>query len=254
MALHYGIWLPETKNFLQSLENTNRIMLELGNIEPGSRILDAGCGVGGAAIFLARRLNVRVTGITLSSKQLITANQNAGKHKVDSLVDFSLQDYTKTTFPDKTFDLIWACESISSATAKSSFANEALRLLKPGGRLVLSDFFKSPEVSEQSTNLLQQWSDTWAMAPLITADELTQTFAKAGLNLDTAKDYTREIYPTAKKMYRGYLWGSVPSLAYNFLFGAGKYSRLHYRSGYYQYKALRLGLWQYKVMLFSKAP
>ena len=253
MALHYGIWLADTINFLEALENTSRIMMEQIGVETGCRVLDAGCGVGGSAIYLARQKNTRVSGITLSEKQLQTATSNASKHEVESLVDFSLQDYTNTTFPNNTFDVIWACESISSTSDKSNFAQEAYRLLKPGGRIVLSDFFKTNEEAHQSDNLLQQWSDSWAMAPLVTSEELARALKTSGFKILKEENFTGEIHRTAKKLYRGYLFGSIPSRVYNFIFGASRYSRNHYSSGHYQYKALELGLWQYKVMSFTKA-
>lgn len=253
MALHYGIWEPGMKRFLDALENTNRVLMNLAGIKTGDRVLDAGCGVGGSAIYLAKNQKVQVSGITLSEKQVKTAKANAAKHQMESLVDFTIQDYTNTSFKDNSFDIIWACESLSSANDKTAFINEAFRLLKMGGRLVLSDFFKSENSTTGHNDLLAKWANTWAMAPLVSSGSLIEQFQRAGLKLEQHKDYTAEIYPTAKRMYLGYLLGALPAIAYNMIFGASRYARNHYRSGYFQHKALKQGLWQYQVMVFSKS-
>ncbi|MCB0429224.1 MAG: class I SAM-dependent methyltransferase [Flavobacteriales bacterium] len=69
-SLHYGIWDTSTRNFREAIFNTNRIMMETAGIKDNERILDAGCGVGGAAIFVSERKKVKVTGITLSERQV----------------------------------------------------------------------------------------------------------------------------------------------------------------------------------------
>ncbi len=253
MALHYGIWEPATKSFLEALENTNQILMTAADIQPGDRVLDAGCGVGGSAIYLAKNKHAHVCGITLSEKQVKTARANAAKHHMESVVEFTIQDYANTSFQDNSFDIVWACESVSSAIDKAAFSNEAFRLLRKGGRLVVSDFVKSEDGTQDHHNLLDTWADTWAMAPLVTSEILVNEIQKGGLKLNLHKDYTAEIYPTAKRMYLGYLLGAFPAKFYNRIFGASRYARNHYRSGYLQYKALKRGLWQYQVMVFSKS-
>ena len=65
MALHYGFWKPGTKTFKESLENTNAELATLAQIDASDHVLDAGCGVGGSAIFLAKKVGCQATGITL---------------------------------------------------------------------------------------------------------------------------------------------------------------------------------------------
>ena len=130
LSLHYGIWDSGTKGFNAALVNTNRILMELAHVKPSDTVLDAGCGVGGAAFFLNAQKNVAVTGITLSKKQLQLAKDMAQAKQVSHQVNFQLMDYTKTTFADASFDVVWACESVSSATDKSLFIKEAYRILK----------------------------------------------------------------------------------------------------------------------------
>jgi len=61
MAVHYGIWDSHTRNFQESLTNTNLVLMNMAFIAHGDKILDAGCGVGGSAFFLAQNKKVIVT-------------------------------------------------------------------------------------------------------------------------------------------------------------------------------------------------
>ena len=80
-SLHYGIWEDGIKIAGEAIANTNRIMMELSGITAKDVMLDAGCGVGSAAIYISSTKNARVTGITLSEKQLAFANSLAIERK-----------------------------------------------------------------------------------------------------------------------------------------------------------------------------
>ncbi len=62
-------------------------------IEPGTRVLDIGCGWGGLALYLAETCGAQVTGITLSQEQLARAQQRAAERDLSDLIEFRLQDY-----------------------------------------------------------------------------------------------------------------------------------------------------------------
>ncbi len=252
LALHYGLWHTDTADFATALQNTNRYMAALAEVQPGMHVLDAGCGVGGAAIFLAQHYQVQVTGITLSQRQLEAAGCYIKQHSVQDSVIVERQDYCQTSFPDNSFDLIWACESSSSASDKQAMVREWYRLLRPGGKVVLTDFFKASEETADPSGLLDKWCRLWAMSPLLTVGTLGWYFEQAGFNIIKTEDLTDKIRKTARRMYLSCLAGALPSITYNLLFGARRYARHHYLSGIYQYHALQKGLWQYHSLLAVK--
>jgi tocopherol O-methyltransferase len=252
MALHYGIWYDDTRSFLESLNNTNKHLAELADISEGQNVLDAGCGVGGAAIYLAKNHKAKVTGITLSELQAKTANENARVHQVDKLVNFKELNFCDTKLNNSSFDIIWACESSSSAADKEQMAAEWFRLLKPGGKIVLSDFFKASDSQKDKYDLLDKWSAIWAMSPLVTNDYLSQQLEVAGFEIRHTYDLTNSISKTAKRMYLSYWLGLIPAVLYNTFFGARKYAKNHYKSGLYQYNSLKQGLWKYNSIIAVK--
>jgi tocopherol O-methyltransferase len=249
MALHYGIWHENTRSLSEALHNTNQTLSDLGSISHGDFVLDAGCGVGGSSIFLAKEKGCRVKGITLSNKQVQTAKQNVEKSQLQSSVEILKMDYTKTTFADNSFDVVWACESISSLASKPLFAKEAFRVLKPKGRLVIADFYRT---SEDANDLLTTWSESWAMAELVTIKNMQSTLEDNKLVVTEVRDYTDKILKTSKRLYQASLLGKYPSLLYNLLFGASHYAKNHYKSGFHQFHALQKGLWKYHVLLAEK--
>jgi len=252
LSLHYGIWDESTPDFLSALANTNKIMAKMAAVKKGNRILDAGCGVGGAAIFLANTFNAKVTGITLSAEQQKRATQSAKELKAIS-ADFQIQDYLNTNFADQTFDVVWACESMTSAPNKLEFAQEVSRLLKPGGRLVVSDFFLSPKTDRKKEELIQKWEASWAMNAFLNTETFIGFCEENSMPLSQDSNFTKEITPSAKRMYQSYWGGLIPSEIYNFFHPkVSRYARHHYKSGLWQYKALQKNLWEYHTLVFVK--
>lgn len=252
LAVHYGFWDKHTKNFEQALENTNHFLADLAVIQPDTRILDAGCGVGGSAFFLALKYKAKVTGITLSDKQLNYARNKLNESGLSGFVDFKKEDYSQTSFDDNTFDFIWAIESITSAPDKSKFANEAKRILKPGGKLVIADYFKTGELPDPN-NYLEKWRKNWSMAPFMTIDKYLDCFEKSGFSVLKNEKVTSMIRKTSTRMYWSSVLGAVPSIIYNSFHRASRFARIHYKSGFYQYRALKKGLWEYRVLMLKNS-
>jgi cyclopropane-fatty-acyl-phospholipid synthase len=105
-------------------------------LEPGSRVLDVGCGWGSFAIHAARRHGARVLGITLSEPQVRFAQARARELGVEDLVEFRVADYRELT--GERFDAIASIgmvEHVGEANI-DLYAAGLTRLLKPGGRLL----------------------------------------------------------------------------------------------------------------------
>src|SRR5690554_5576689 len=83
LAMHAGYWDATTRTLHEALERENAVLAQMAKISPGERVLDAGCGVGGSAIYLADKYKCRVTGITLSEQQVSKAKLNAGRRQLD---------------------------------------------------------------------------------------------------------------------------------------------------------------------------
>lgn len=253
LSLHYGIWDGQTKTFAEAISNTNKIMLETAGISDQDKVLDAGCGVGGAAFFVNRSTKSHVTGISLSTKQIAFAKEMSVEKGVSEKVKFHVMDFTDTIFAPESFDVIWACESVCQATDKQDFLTETFRLLKKGGRLILCDFFIRDENQEDKHRWIHKWESTWAVREFVSLDYFTQHLEKVGFNNTQTWDYTDQVKRSARRMYYTSFLGAVPSELYNLINPkVSRFARTHYKCGYYQYRALKEDLWRYNMILAEK--
>ncbi len=201
MAMHYGFWMDEVKNFDQALQKQNEVLVRHAAITDKDYVLDAGCGVGGSSVYMARHTGCRVKGITLSKKQIGVATENAKKHGVSDLASFEVKDFTKTGFPDNTFDVIWAVEAVCHAPDKRNFIHEAFRILKPGGRLIMSDGFSAKaSYTEEETEILNNWLHNWAVPDLAYLKAFLEELEQTGFTKVESKDMTPYVMRSAKKM------------------------------------------------------
>ncbi|WP_204137517.1 methyltransferase domain-containing protein [Halomicronema sp. CCY15110] len=113
-------------------------LLRWARIDQATAILDAGCGIGGSALYLGDRYQAQVSGVTLSPAQATRATERAESAGMSDRAQFLVADVLNTPFPDEHFDFIWSMESGEHYPDKGQFFRESYRLLKPGGRLLMA--------------------------------------------------------------------------------------------------------------------
>lgn len=250
-ALHFGYWEKNTPDFKTALHQLTVEMAKRANLPKGCRVLDAGCGVGGSSFYLATKLDCTVNGITLSEKQLTLANRFAKEQALDHLVQFSLQDFTQTSFADNSFDAVWLCESSCHAWPKINLIQEMNRVLKPGGLIIIADYFLTGK--NDSHRFLTKWAELWAM-PAFNSDSNFMKPIQLYFNLVSNDNISSAIYRSSKRMFWASVAGTLPSVLYNLFHKVSRYGRTHYQSGFFQYLALRKKLWEYHIVVGVKKP
>jgi arsenite methyltransferase len=110
-----------------------------------SCVLDVASGRGTSAFYLAESFGCKVIGVDLSEQNVRAAAGEAEHRGLDQLVAFQLGDAERLPFDDESFDAI-VCEcAFCTFPSKSIAAQEFYRLLKPGGRVGLSDLIRTEE-------------------------------------------------------------------------------------------------------------
>lgn len=200
-ALHYGFCDETTRTVRDELLNTNRFLATVAGVAARSRVLDAGCGVGGSAIWLAHRFGATAVGITLSVRQAERARAVATEQGVADRAIFAVRDYLDTGYPDASFDIVWALESVCYADDKSAFLREAFRVLRPGGRLVVGDGFlrRAPRDAGEVGDL-RTFLHGLVLPGLTTVTGFVDAMAAAGFRDVRAWDKTAEALPSARRL------------------------------------------------------
>src|SRR6266481_2333721 len=132
--IHHGYWIRGDESKEQAQLQLIEHLAQLASVKPGADILDIGCGFGGSSLYLARKYNASVTGITNSSVQVEMANTAAAREQLDAR--FLLMDAEAMDF-QKQFDVLWSVESISHYQHLPQFFASAAKLLKPGGTFAI---------------------------------------------------------------------------------------------------------------------
>ncbi len=251
LAMHYGYWDDTTERVSEALIRENQVLSERAKITQADKVLDAGCGVGGSAIWLANEVGCSVTGITLSQHQVSQCQQNAEKRSATSKTEFNLGDYTATDFADNSFDVVWAVESVCHAEDKQDFINEAFRILKSGGRLILADFFATKETYDEEENqLMQDWVSGWSVKELAYTPHFHQGLESAGFQNIEYQNATENVRPSAKELYQFSVL--VKGAGKKLTEGRSERQDANIRAVHCQYPALEKGLWSYGIFLAHK--
>ena len=252
-SVHFGYYDNSVSSHHEALLNLNQVMADKIGIGNGDVILDAGCGQGESSLWLARHYQVGVEGITLVPHQVEIAGKEAGKRKILGKVNFSEQDYTSTQFADETFSVVWACESMCHAYQKADFYKEAFRLLKPGGRIICADYFRTNRpLAANGENLLHSWLKGWSINDIDTRDEHLKNATQAGFINFELSDITQYTKPSLRNLHSvaSRLWGLGKILRFFGLRNDVNHGN-HFAS-IKQYEALEKNLWFYGLLSMKK--
>jgi arsenite methyltransferase len=151
----------------------------LAGLRPGETVVDLGSG-GGLDCFLAARQvgeSGKVIGIDMTPEMLERARAAALKIGVDN-VEFRHGFLEDLPVEDATVDVVISNCVINLSPDKPQVLREVFRVLKPGGRLAVSDIVLNGELSEEVQNNPEAWSA--CISGAIQAEEYARQLGEAG--------------------------------------------------------------------------
>jgi cyclopropane fatty-acyl-phospholipid synthase-like methyltransferase len=253
LALHYGYWdSDQPYQHHQALINTNKKLYEFANIQAPSRILDAGCGLGGSSLWLASQGN-QVTGISISPKQVDYANKVAKKRKLKLLAQFDVADFCQTPYADGSFDVVWALESACYAMDKSLFLKECYRILRKGGQLIMCDaFLLKSNFTDTEWLTVSNFLKGWVVPNLAKREDFQQMITQAGFEHCAVEDISQQILPSSTYMRQVAKKLAPVQKISQWLKLRSKTQTDNYQVGFAQYDFFHGGLAQYCIFKATK--
>jgi ubiquinone/menaquinone biosynthesis C-methylase UbiE len=144
--------------------------LAAASLEPSTRALDIGCGLGGPARYLAATFGCEVTGVDLSPDFIDAAIYLTARCELSDRVRFQVGDALHLPFEDAAFDTVFLQHVAMNIEDRAALYAEARRVLKVGGRLAIYDLtlrdggvvYPTPWAQDASTSFLLSENDTRA--------------------------------------------------------------------------------------------
>ena len=198
---------PETAKTLGLPSELHPTTPSSSSLDRKLRVLDVGCGVGGTTRYLAQQRGFEVTGITLSSEQVKIATQltkDAGGIEIEAdeekigkgqqaklkLGEGSVRliqldaEQMGDHFDPNSFDIVWISEALSHLPNKDLFFQSSSQLLKTGGKLVIADWLKKPDLTAEEFRAdIEPIEVGMLLPPLDTMDGYLQKGSKNGLEV-----------------------------------------------------------------------
>ncbi|MDE2291644.1 MAG: methyltransferase domain-containing protein [Elusimicrobia bacterium] len=204
--VHWGYWEEPrladgtAEDLAAAMERLNAEVLKEARLADGQSVLDAGCGFGGTLACVNRAYEgMRLAGLNIDARQLEVARESLSARASNEL-RWVEGDACALPFPDASFDRVLAVECIFHFPSRARFLAEVSRVLRPGGRLSLSDFVPPDPGGRPSR--LGTWlgrqveagygdlGDGWPDG------DYAAMAGAAGLRLAADRDVTRNTLPT----------------------------------------------------------
>lgn len=192
-AIHRAVWGPGITGREQAFHYVEDQIAALVRAQAGTatpHVVDLGCGVGASLAYLAERLPIRGTGITLSPVQARVATERLAQAGLSTRVACLEGDYTHLPASIATADAAYAIEAFVHGPDPEAFFAQCRRLIRPGGLLIICDDFTRGSSDPSAGRTLDRFARGWHINTLLTAEALRALAAGAGFAHVSTSDLT----------------------------------------------------------------
>lgn len=181
-----------------------RELADLAGVTAADRVLDVGCGVGGAARALAAEYGAEVVGVDVVEDYCRTARRFADRLDLGDRVRFESANALDLPYDDGSFDVAWFQHMLMNVPHKAAAIAEARRVLRPGGTLALYEICAG---AGGEPYFPVPWAGDAGLNFLVSPAELRETVAGSGFeergwrDVSTASlEWFRDVVATMESM------------------------------------------------------
>jgi len=205
---HFGFYTPGSYwpfpigSALRAMEDH---LIESLGLEQGSKVLDAGCGVGHVAIHLAKK-GYCVQGIDVVDHHIVKARRNVEAEGLQGIVTVTKGDYHHlNAFADGSFDGAYTMETFVHATQPEVAAAEFFRVIRPGGSLAMYEY-DHVDFSNEEKWVGKSWAEINKYTAMPANDRFKQgvledILEEAGFEEVVVRDLSDNIVPMMRFFY-----------------------------------------------------
>lgn len=159
------------------------------------RVLDIGSGLGGLVRYLTSEVGCRATGLDLTPEYIDLAREFSALTRQSEKADFTLGSALSLPFDDGSFSAALTFHVGMNIADRATKYREAFRVLQPGGKFVIYDVLKGPELGMRFP---VPWAETAETSYLVTTESLRDLLVSNGFSILEEEDRT----PTVLKHHR----------------------------------------------------
>ncbi|CPZ27853.1 Putative methyltransferase [Mycobacteroides abscessus] len=140
MKSHFGYWRDHPTTLDEASRDLARLVASSAGFTASDVVVDCGCGYGDQDILWANEFKVKkITGVNIAEEQIAISTERVAEAGLSDTISYVKASATDLPFENESCTKVVALESAFHFPSRIDFFREALRVLKPGGRLVTAD-------------------------------------------------------------------------------------------------------------------
>jgi tocopherol O-methyltransferase len=200
-GLHHGLWVDDVKTTSEAADRMTQFVGDRLELRAKERVLDVGCGYGRMMADLAERFGVEAMGVTISRRQWEQAVPGG---------EIRLGDWLQNDLPAGEFDAVMAIESLEHMPNPQRAVSEMVRVVKPGGRMVLGCWMSCDRPRDwERRYLIEPIRRDGMLMGMADEREVRRWLREAGAELLEVHDLSRDVERTWPDCLRRVLWMTI---------------------------------------------
>jgi len=178
---------------LASMSSAHETLLKELKPQKGMKVLDIGSGNGETVLAIARKVGQtgKVVGVDFSPEGIALARERAKEQRLENIAEFHQANALELPFPSNSFDAVISECVVCLIQDKQKTLNEKVRVLKPGGRVIMHDVINwapMPQAIREDQKLY-----CGCIGGAVSLDEYVEMMKKAGLTDIKTVDFTKDV-------------------------------------------------------------